>query len=246
MDLVVNNHGFHHILEEIFMNLDHQHLLNCQKVCTFWESILKNPVFWLKKCVNIGLTQEHEKLWAKLLKTLKDPSLKENMTSELMEIHNGVSEILTFFRKSWVPDFYVHKGITDQINAPFYKVYKSKDLALIENYLETVDSSIVNEDVKFILEAAETGEIELLKILIAFTNNPNPRNSRGISAIQCAVDRGHVEVVKILAPLIANPNAPYPDNGDTPIQRAVLKKKNWRYVEIIRILAPLSENPNEL
>ena len=196
MDLILNNHGFHHIFEEIFMNLNYQNILNCQKVCSFWESILKNPVFWLKKCVNLGLGKEHEKLWAKLLKTLKDPSLKENVTSELIEIHNGVSGLLTNCRKSWLPDFY------DHINHPFHKCYMSKDLALIENYLETVDSSILNEDAKFIFEAAETGEIELLKILIAFTNNPNPRNSRGISAIQCAVDKGHVEVVKILAPLV--------------------------------------------
>ena len=82
MDLILNNHGFHHIQEEIFINLDYRNILRCQKVCSFWESILKNPVFWLKKCVNLGLGKEHEKLWAKLLKTLKDPSLKDNVTSE--------------------------------------------------------------------------------------------------------------------------------------------------------------------
>ena len=264
MDLIVNNDGFHHILEEIFMDLDYQNILKCQKVCSFWESILKNPVFWLKKCVNLGLGKEHEKLWAKLLKTLKDPSLKENMTSELIEIHNGVSGIFTYCqshlpprcwgiegsaycRKSWLPlpDFYVYIGITDEINSPFFKIYQSKDLALIENYLETVDSSIVNEEVKFILEASKAGEIELLKILITFTNNPNPMNSRGFSAIQLAVDKCHVEVVKILAPLVDNPNAPYP-NGDTPIHRAVRSKKISKSVEIIRILAPRAENPNAL
>ena len=244
MDLILNNHGFHHILEEIFMNLDYQNILKCQKVCSFWESILKNPVFWLKKCVNLGLGKEHEKLWAKLLKTLKDPSLKENMTSELIEIHNGVSGLLTNCRKSWLPDFYNH------INHPFHKCYRSKDLALIENYLETVDSSIVNEEVKFILEASEAGEIELLKILIAFTNNPNPMNSRGFSAIQLAVDKCHVEVVELLASLVDNPNGPYPHPypfsflGDTPIHRAVRSKKISKSVEIIRILAPRAENPN--
>ena len=255
MDLILNNHGFHHILEEIFMNLDYQNILKCQKVCSFWESILlKNPVFWLRKCVNLGLGKEHEKLWAKLLKTLKDPNLKENMTSELIEIHNGISGLLpycqshlpprcwglegsAYCRKSWLPYFYEYKGITDEINSPFFKIYKSKDLALIENYLETVDSSIVNEDVKFILKASETGEIELLKTLIAFSNNPNPRNSHGFTAIQLAVDKCHVKVVKILAPLVDNPNAPYP-NGDTPIHRAVRSKKISKSVKIIRILAP--------
>ena len=102
MERITQNPGFHHIAENIFIYLDHETLLKCQKVNKFWEAILQNPTFWLWKCVvewakhdpnlpNVhnlpGLSKDHLEKWTKLIQKLKNPSLKQNVTSLLMKIH---------------------------------------------------------------------------------------------------------------------------------------------------------------
>ena len=43
------------IVEIIFLHLNLKDLLTCSAVNTQWNSLLKNPMFWLKKCVQKGL-----------------------------------------------------------------------------------------------------------------------------------------------------------------------------------------------
>ena len=112
MERITQNPGFHHIAENIFIYLDHETLLKCQKVNKFWEAILQNPTFWLWKCVvewakydpnlpNVhnlpGLSKDHLEKWTKLIQKLKNPSLKQNVTSLLMKIHYySVSQLYMF------------------------------------------------------------------------------------------------------------------------------------------------------
>ena len=42
MNLINRSPGFHHIIENIFMCLDHSSLLNCRKVVRVWNDLLKN------------------------------------------------------------------------------------------------------------------------------------------------------------------------------------------------------------
>ena len=46
------------IVEIIFLHLNLQDLLICSGVNTAWNSLLKNPMFWLKKCVQKGLLKK--------------------------------------------------------------------------------------------------------------------------------------------------------------------------------------------
>ena len=48
MDLVTKSPGLHHILEEIFVNLDHRSLLECENVSIVWKDLLNNPNTWHK------------------------------------------------------------------------------------------------------------------------------------------------------------------------------------------------------
>ena len=88
MDFITRNPGLQHIIEEIFMNLDHKNLLKCQEVDLSWEIILKNPTFWLEKCVQKGISNEDQLEWYKLIKTLKNKDLDTGkVTSRLIIIH---------------------------------------------------------------------------------------------------------------------------------------------------------------
>ena len=46
------------IVEIIFLHLNLQDLIICSGVNTAWNSLLKNPMFWLKKCVQKGLLKK--------------------------------------------------------------------------------------------------------------------------------------------------------------------------------------------
>ena len=46
------------IVEIIFLHLNLQDLLICSGVNIAWNSLLKNPMFWLKKCVQKGLLKK--------------------------------------------------------------------------------------------------------------------------------------------------------------------------------------------
>ena len=100
MDLLTNNPGLQHISEEIFLNLDNENLLKCQKVNKDWEQIINNPNFWLKKCRQHDLTEEDHEDWSKLIKTLKsdDDILKQSVTTCLKNIHDRDGR---FFYLKW-------------------------------------------------------------------------------------------------------------------------------------------------
>ena len=88
MDFITKNPGLQHIIEETFMNLDHENLLKCQQVNLSWRIILKNPIFCLKKCVQNGLSNEDQLEWYKFIQTLKNKDLNTgNVTTHLIELH---------------------------------------------------------------------------------------------------------------------------------------------------------------
>ena len=131
MDYITNNPGLQYITEEIFVNLNHENLLKCEKVNGIWNNVLSsNPTFWLKACVKKGLIsgQDHED-WSKLIQTLKNVLLKKHVVFHLKEIHKHL-------KSPYNP------------KSPFFKGYECKDLLLLRHYLANVDSTILNSNRK--------------------------------------------------------------------------------------------------
>ena len=79
LEIFLNNPGLHHVVEEIFWNLNFKDLKNCQKINQSSNQILKNPLFWMKKLVRRGgISKENEEEWMKAIKYAKN-SNKKNM-----------------------------------------------------------------------------------------------------------------------------------------------------------------------
>ena len=55
MEFLIVNPGFQHIAESVFLCLNVKILLICSLVCKSFRKTLKNPKFWLKKCIQNGL-----------------------------------------------------------------------------------------------------------------------------------------------------------------------------------------------
>ena len=76
MEQIVNNQAFEHIVEKIFLPLKYEDLIACELVNKMAGTILKNPLFWLKKWKLEGLSKENEEI---RLRLNKDSELKTNI-----------------------------------------------------------------------------------------------------------------------------------------------------------------------
>ena len=118
MELISNNPGLQHIMKQIFLDLNHENLKQCQEVCSSWAILLKNPYLWLSICVKNGLSNQDEKQWLKLI---QDNSIPEEIfVKHLMEINQDICN--------------------KEVHSPFIKACFSNDLPLIRKYLEIIDS----------------------------------------------------------------------------------------------------------
>ena len=244
METINNNSGFQDITENIFMSLDHKCLVNCSKVNIFWQRILKNPRFWLKKCVSLKIfTKEQENKWTKIINFLKNTNLEFHLTSYLMKIH------LVFENEA---------NLMKSPRSPFKMAFRSALLSKTTNkkmYLEHVEiinfllttTKIEELNEPFangwtpIQYACEYGLTEIVKIIAPLVKCPialnAPGGPSGYTPIHRAVILRHREIVKILAPLVDNPNSSAPKTSDrTPIQDAALQGD----FDIVKILVPLS------
>ena len=258
MDSIAENPGFQHLVENVFANLDHKSLLECQKVNSTWKSILNNPKFWFKKCLSKGLLRQHQNNWTKLFKSLTNTELEKILTKYLMKIHNGLpiqSPLKLALRESIISDqngghieiIKILAPSADDLNEPFpsgktpyqYALHH-KSIELIKILAPTLKNPNApdSKGIIPICSAVELGHNEIVEILAPLVKNPN--ESHAICTTIClAADRGNIEAVKILAPLVENPNVC--GFGCTPICKAA-KQGN---IEIVKVLAPFVDDPNK-
>ena len=254
MEQISQNQGLQHIMEQIFIDLDHGKLLQCRKVNASWNSLLKNPSVWLKICLKNGFLTRHGKKWLKMIQTFHDdPMMKDKVLSYLMEINSIRIIVVENFNIFGVRN--PHSKIKKDIH-PFHRFLSASNdyylpYTLIKKYLEKIDSTILKEPFfcfhkhkNMIHYAVCKQEVKLLKIFLPFVKNPNAPDQYGWTPIQrAAYHPQNYEMIKMLAPVSKNPNAPNP-NGVTPIHLAACDMTKIENVEIIKLLVPLSDNPN--
>ena len=64
MEKIINNPGFQHLAENIFLNLNYEDLKKCQFINQSTKDIWKYPMFWIKwikfKCIQESLSKSYE------------------------------------------------------------------------------------------------------------------------------------------------------------------------------------------
>ena len=74
MEKIITNPGLQHLAENIFWNLDVEHLKICGLINQSCQQILDNPMFWLRKFV--GLSKANQKDWIKIIQLEKNSEKK--------------------------------------------------------------------------------------------------------------------------------------------------------------------------
>ena len=227
MEIILNNPGFQQIAENVFLNLNYEKLEICRLVNEFCKEILDNPMFWVKKFIQRGLSKKNQSDWlaaiqitpylnleTNILNYLKQSSKNERVIDIPCHINEEtVNEYSEFIMelKDTDDDYLIHDKLSAEIHSRNDNATKFQILVLfMENY------KVLNEDeMPFLLyEAVEMENLQIIKILAPLTEKPNSLDETGNrTPIHLAAIEGHTEIVKILAPLTDNPNAPNND-GD--------------------------------
>ena len=259
MDLITKSPGLKHIAEAILSNLTKENeFTNCQKVNTFWKSILNTPTFWLKKCSEKGLSNQYYLEWSKLIQQPKNQHVDEDVILHLQKM---------FFTKTFLPP--IQMSFIDMMQCLGQKIYNDKldIMKIMAPISENANASFPHSDyfgynfdeytpiqiaVDMFWDHMTSKEcIEIIKILAPFSDNPDAPDPTGWTPIQkiifvsCHIRSEEMiqsqreELIKILAPLSKYLDYVSP-NGWTALQ-FLAEKGN---LEIIKILAPLSSNPN--
>ena len=249
MEIFLKSPGLQHIAENVFLNLNYKTLETCRHVNKLCKQILDNPMFWIKKFIQRGLSKNNQIKWSKAIQITKNTGLKKNVLRYLKQCSKNerVVDIPCYINKGTLLKY------SNIINALRYlkkrHISKNKKSVDITRYFSSTTKEIIKKfkddpnrllweeinqaagggKVKSVVSVGNTAKLQILSL---FIDNYNAFNQKGkYGRIYEAAIYGHTEIVRILAPLTDNPNAPDID-GETPIDRAASRG----HTEIVKIL----------
>ena len=107
---MIHNPGLHHIVEEIFLNLDFKSIVASKLVNKSFQDIVENPFFWLKKWrLRLGLSKKNHKDWINAIKITKNTDLRKIIV-------RYVQYIIEFGHFVDVPCFIDNKNVAEFSN----------------------------------------------------------------------------------------------------------------------------------
>ena len=242
MEQIINNPGLQQNVENIFIHLGFDDLLNCRLINKSCRKMLDNPMFWLKKWIHRKPSQLNYKNWSKAIQITKNSKLLQKRLLYYLKLI--VAENIPKSKKSsiFVATFYGYADSGDgwtPIHAAAW--YGHADIVKFLANSTNIDVNAADsEGWTPIYFAAMGGHSEVIKILAPLADHdPNIPNKYGSKPIEVAARDGNAEIIRILAPLTKKPNS---ENkyGQTPIYTAAL----YGHLEVIKVLAPLVDYPN--
>ena len=176
MEIILNNSGFQHLAEKIFLPLNYEDLNACCQINRSSKIILVNPMFWLKKFITRGLPKKNQKDWTESIQSLKNTYLEKI--------------ILLYLKKcSKNPRVF---DIPCYINEDIIFDVRKVALALAKKFGTSTTKKLWRQ--------WKYHEMDFLKILAQLTIE------NGVTSVLMATVDANAEMVQVLAPLLASPN----------------------------------------
>ena len=194
MENLTNNPGLQHIAEDIFLNLTSDSIEKCQEVDESWKSMLKDPLFWLKKCIKNGHLKKTKSAWEKAVQITRGTNMEECVMEHLKIISDSESTCLIGLFSRYGP-----VGIT-----PIFAAAQGGHANVIQVLLPFTDNpNAPGPDGRTaIFAAAQGGHANVIQVFAPLTDNPNAPGPNRSTPMQEALLRNFHEVVRILQPYI--------------------------------------------
>ena len=169
MENVIQNPGLQHITETILSNLNYESLQKCQIVNKSLEDLLGDPMFWLRKWrTQKGLSKENYDDWVKAIKLTRNTNVEANMKLYLEKVikYGYVLDISCFIDS---------EAVEKSNEYTFERAIKENKLGILQILAiknpNSIDVPIFWIRSQLILLAE--GNVDILKFLVTFTNDPN-------------------------------------------------------------------------
>ena len=190
MENVINNPGFQHLVEYIFLNLNIEDLKKCLMINQSANHFLDNPILWKKLfqrgCLSINVETRRELSYVRRHLIMKNQN--DWITAIELEMNSDKGTNIVKYLK-WI----LKKG--DIFDLPCYT-----SSAVQKDFRRNIITSVQQS-------WPWNRQTEIIKILAPLTDNPNSPDENGKTPIYLAAWKGISEIVKILALLTDNPNA---------------------------------------
>ena len=185
MNKIINNQGFHHIVENIFITLKHKDITSCLFINKSSNEILDDPNFWLRKWIIRGLSGKNLTDWRNAIQLSKNTKLESKITRCLREI----------LKRNIFIDVpcYIDKKVIES------RMFLNGDFVMPSLYqlMQIIYDNQNNEDM---------GIIQLATILM---KNPNLPPFGSQAPLFWAISRRKIDIIKILAPYESSTNIHY-------------------------------------
>ena len=224
---IINNPGLQHITEAILSNLTTNEAIEaCESIHSSTKQILENPMFWLKKWIQRGLSKEFHAGWIKAIQMTKSTELENNLIPYMKRMCLCFCDRPSYYYQQ-NPEKYCNCNIRF-VDIPCYidqnvvkKLRNSKQshLQLFSSALKGALKQKQFEKWKVpknnkASQQTDMGMIQILAPILWTETNIEDKlfmdNETYYSSYHYAVDVGHVDIIKILAPLTEDPNFSWP------------------------------------
>ena len=178
MEKILNNPGLQHLAENIFLNLNSAGLKKCQPINQSASQILEKPMFWIKKCIRNGLSEENQNDWIKAIQSETNFEKKKNIAAYL-------SWYLKY-KKFFDPPCYTKPEAQEDFWKKICRAAKNGDTDFVKILAHLTNNPNAPDEYGRtpIYLAAFKGHTEIVKILAPLTNNPNAPNNDGETPIE--------------------------------------------------------------
>ena len=197
MENIVNNLGFQHLVINIFLNLNYKDLKACQLINQSANEILNDPMFWIRKFIQRGMSKENQKHWIKAIQSVTNSSFKEK--SIILYLKWNLKKKDIFDLPSYTSSA-VQNDFRTQIRkrCGHWKCNENTEIIKILAPLTDNPNAPTETGWTPIHEAACYGQTEIVKILAPLTNNPNAPDNTGLTPLRVAYQKGNKEIQRIL------------------------------------------------
>ena len=238
LENLINIPGLQHLAENIFFSLNYDDLKSCQLLNRSSKRILDNPLFWLKKFVQRGVSRKNEMDWLTAIKLTRNTKLETNVLFYLRRCfkHQRLVDFPCFIDENVVSK---SLKIVRQLDGKNIMNWDSMQPGFIQIFAAKSKQSDQFWCQGWIWNPKD-GEIEFIKSLAPLMKNPNKykHNQDGNTLLHFAAFFERVDLVKYLVSLEDNPNIPN-KHGTTPLQNAAKQCYDKRTSDIATVIPSL-------
>ena len=140
MENIIKNPGLQHLAEKVFWNLNYEEIVKCELINQKCYSILNNPLFWLGKFIQKGMSKKNQNEWMNAIRMTKDTDFEKyvllylkrcgSKNKRVVDLHcfideEFLSKCAKMIQWNWIDDMFSDKPNALNKYDPEHKFFRA-------------------------------------------------------------------------------------------------------------------------